>query len=66
MKKNPLIIYFQESFQELSQVTWPTRQQAIRLTVIALVFTLIAGIFIAAADYLFSLLVELAVTNFQK
>lgn len=30
--------YFQDSLAELHQVRWPTRQQAIRLTVISIVF----------------------------
>ena len=34
------ITYFKESLEELHQVRWPTRQQAIRLSVIVLVFTI--------------------------
>ena len=37
IKKNPLLNYFQESYEELKKVTWPTRNKAIRLTGIVLV-----------------------------
>lgn len=45
--------YFRESFQELNRVSWPTRNQAVRITGIVLVFSLISAIFIAVVDFLF-------------
>ncbi|MBI2463768.1 preprotein translocase subunit SecE [Candidatus Peregrinibacteria bacterium] len=45
--------YFRESFQELNRVTWPTRNQAVRITAIVLIFSLVSAIFIAAIDFLF-------------
>ena len=43
---------------ELRKVTWPTRQEAIRLTVMVLVVCAVAGVFLALADYGFAELVE--------
>lgn len=43
---------------ELKKVTWPTRQEAIRLTVMVLIVCIIAGIFLGLADFGFSNLVK--------
>lgn len=63
-KANPVIGYFQESVLELRKVTWPTRNQAVKLTVIVLGFCIVAALFIGLADSLFNLgyaqLLELA------
>jgi preprotein translocase subunit SecE len=49
-----LVAYFQDSFQELKRVTWPTKQQAIKLTLLVLGFCLLAAIFIGLFDLLFN------------
>lgn len=46
--------YFQDSYQELKKVTWPTRNQSIRLTLIVLGFCLVAAIFMGALDLTFN------------
>lgn len=35
------ITYLREAVQELELVRWPTRQQAVRLSVIVLIFTIV-------------------------
>lgn len=55
MRNNVLIRYFLESFQELRRVTWPTKNQAIRMTVLVLVFSLASAIIIGILDYVFGL-----------
>jgi len=50
----PLVDYLQESHQELKKVTWPTRNQAVRLTLLVLGFCLAAAIVIGAMDAIFS------------
>lgn len=52
--KNAVLGYFQESFQELKKVTWPTRHQAIRLTLIVLGFCLFAAVFLGVLDLAFN------------
>jgi preprotein translocase SecE subunit len=54
IKKNPIIEYFQESFQELKKVSWPTRNKAVRLTMLVLAFCVVAAVVIGAMDALFS------------
>ncbi len=48
MKENSLITYFKESFAEMRQVTWPTKNQAIRLSLIVLIFSVIAAVLVGA------------------
>lgn len=53
MKQNALVAYVRESFDEFRRVTWPTKNQAIRLSAIVLTFVLIAAVFIGAIDFVF-------------
>ena len=53
MKHNALTKYVRDSFQELTKVTWPTKNQAIRITAIVLVFTLVFAAFLGILDYIF-------------
>lgn len=53
-KANPAVNYIQESILELKRVTWPTRQQAFKLTIIVLSFCLAAALFVGAVDWLFN------------
>lgn len=50
--------YFKESWAELAKVTWPTRKQAIKLTVAVIVFSVIFAAFIALLDSLYSNLLQ--------
>jgi preprotein translocase SecE subunit len=44
------ITYIRESIEELRHVRWPTQQQAIRLTVIVIVFIAITSAFFGLTD----------------
>lgn len=46
--------YFSETIGELRKVTWPTRREALNLTIIVLAVTLSVGTFLGLLDYLFS------------
>jgi len=48
MKK--IVAYFQDSFQELGKVTWPTKEQTILLTIVTLVVSAVVAGIIAASD----------------
>ncbi len=48
---NALINYVNGALEELRHVRWPTRQQAIRLSVIVILFTGISAIFFGIADF---------------
>ena len=47
---NAAINYINESLRELELVRWPTRQQAVRLSVVVLVFTTVNALFFGLID----------------
>lgn len=53
MKHNVFTKYVRDSFQELTKVTWPTKNQAIKITAIVLGFTLVFAAFLGVLDYIF-------------
>lgn len=48
-----LINYFQSSFEEIRKVTWPTKNQAIKMTFLVLGFCLVVAIFLGILDFVF-------------
>jgi len=57
-QENTLSRYFRETRGELRKVTWPTREEAWRLTVIVLAVTAAFAVFLWAFDYLFSSVIQ--------
>ena len=55
---NPLK-FLQEVRQEVSKVTWPSRNETMISTVMVLVFVALASIFFLAADQIIAWLVQL-------
>lgn len=49
---------FGDTIAELKKVVWPTRQEAIRLSIIVIILTLVLGVILGALDYGFSRLVK--------
>jgi preprotein translocase subunit SecE len=47
--------YIQESIQELNNVTWPTRKQAVRITTVVFIFMIASAILLGAVDQLLSI-----------
>lgn len=45
--------YLNEVAQEVTKVTWPTRQQTFDMTVLVVGVSLIIGIYIGVLDFLF-------------
>ncbi len=54
---NP-IKFLREVKDELSKVTWPTREETIRLTGLVIVVTLIVSLFVGSLDFTFTKLTE--------
>jgi len=46
--------FFVETFGELKRVTWPSREQVIRLTMLVLTVSAVIGLFLGLVDWLFS------------
>ena len=53
--------FFTEVKAELSKVTWPTKDQVIRLTTVVIIISLVVGLFIGGLDFIFTKAVELVV-----
>jgi preprotein translocase subunit SecE len=53
-KDNPIVRYFRESWEELTHATWPTKQQAVNLSIIVIIFVFLAAILISAFDFIFN------------
>ncbi|MEZ4675674.1 MAG: preprotein translocase subunit SecE [Caldilineaceae bacterium] len=55
--ENVLIRYFRDTRAEIAKVTWPTREEGIRLTWVVTVVTIIAAIVLFGIDAFFSLVI---------
>lgn len=54
-----ILSYFKEVKTELTKVTWPTRPEATKLTIIILVGSLVTGLYVGGLDYVFTNLLGL-------
>jgi preprotein translocase subunit SecE len=52
------ISFFQQTFEELKKVTWPTRNNVIRLTIIVLFISVAVGLYIGAIDFVLTKITE--------
>ena len=57
--KDAISNYIKSSVEEIRKVTWPTTNQAVRITIIVLVFTLVSAALIGLVDYLFEQIYDL-------
>lgn len=62
--ENALVRYFRDTRAEISKVTWPTREEGLRLTWVVTVVTVIAAIVLFGIDSLFALIVTLIIGAF--
>ncbi len=53
------VIFLQEVRSELEKVIWPTRKQAVNLTLIVIGVSIVIGFFIGGLDYVFAKIMEL-------
>jgi len=53
-KQNAVARFFRETIGELRKVTWPTRQEAINLTIVVLIVIVVMSAFLGVLDFIFS------------
>ena len=53
--------YLKDSRREFAQVTWPSREMALRLSLFVIILTLVISAFLGALDYLFTYILKTAV-----
>ena len=56
-----IIDYLAEVKAEMTKVTWPKRQEVVRLTIIVLAISVAVGIFVGVLDFIFTKLLSLVV-----
>lgn len=55
--ENALVRYFKDTRAEIAKVTWPTRQEGLRLSWIVFVVTVISAIVLFGIDSLFAAII---------
>lgn len=55
------LTFLKEVRDELKQVIWPTQKEVIRLTLTVITISLIVGLFIGGADFVFTKAIELVI-----
>ena len=50
--------FFQQTYDELKKVVWPTREDLIRLTAIVLIISIVVGLYIGAIDFVLNKILE--------
>ncbi|MBM4435265.1 MAG: preprotein translocase subunit SecE [Chloroflexi bacterium] len=58
-----VVRFAQESWQELSKVTWPRRETVIRFTVLILIISAIIAVFIYGIDNIFTTVITKGLLN---
>jgi len=65
-QSNPLkntLSFFSEVKSEVAKVTWPSKNEVTKLTMIVVTVSLLVGIYLGGLDFLFTKLLELVVYN---
>ena len=57
-EENRLVRYFRDTRAEIAKVTWPTREEGLRLSGIVLLITAVSTIVLFAIDSLFATIVS--------
>lgn len=61
-KNNRLFNYLRESYKELHKVTWPTKKQATKYTLVVIGISIFVAAFLGGLDFLFSYLLSLVIS----
>ncbi len=62
-RENRLARFWRETIAELRKVVWPTRDQAINLTIIVIVTVVVMSAFLGVIDIMLTNLVRLIITR---
>ncbi|GIV97309.1 MAG: hypothetical protein KatS3mg057_1966 [Herpetosiphonaceae bacterium] len=53
-----IVRYIRESVSEMRKVVWPTQQETIRLTGVVIGISVVIGLLLGAADFMFTTLIQ--------
>ena len=60
---NPILTYLKATRAEVKKVNWPTRREALRLTMVVLAVTVFMALVLGALDYVFAQLISLIIRS---
>lgn len=55
------VTFLQQTQDELKKVTWPTRTEVIRLTVVIIIVSVVVGLFLGGLDFLLTKVTEIII-----
>lgn len=55
------VTFFEETRAELKKVTWPTRNEVVRLTMVVIAVSLVVGLYVGGLDFVFTKLLQMIV-----
>jgi len=55
------ISFFQQTYDELKKVTWPSRNDVVRLTLIVIFISVTVGAYIGGIDYILTKITEILI-----
>ena len=58
-KPNRIQKWWRETVGELRKVTWPTKEEALKMTKIVIIVVLVTAVFLGVVDFIFSRLIGL-------
>jgi preprotein translocase subunit SecE len=58
-----VVTFFSEVKSELSKVTWPKKNEVVRLTSIVLLVSVVVGLYVGGLDYLFTTVLTKIITK---
>ncbi len=58
-KPNKIQKWWRETLGELRKVTWPTKEEALKMTKIVIIVVILTAVFLGVVDFVFSRLVGL-------
>ena len=61
---NPITNYFRTTYQELSRVVWPTRDQVVKHTLLVIAGSIGIAIFFGIVDFIFSAALQKLIERF--
>lgn len=61
---NKLTNYIKGSAEEMKKVTWPTKKETVRYTLLILGISIATALFLGLLDYIFSLGIQALLYNF--
>ncbi len=60
---NKLVRYIKASIEEMKKVTWPSKKETYQYTLLVIGISLAVAAFLGALDYIFSLVLELIISD---